>query len=141
MALELDSKALSHRFADKDLVAASFSQEAIDKSPPPPPNPAGPAAIGATQGGGNEATPNNHITRARYLERTEQVRRMPVAIMMIVDQGHVQDVIRALANSRLRFQNTQIQYHRFRGSITLEEPAGPVAKAPGPPATLGGVTT
>ena len=35
-----------------------------------------------------------------------------------------------MANSRLRFQNTQIQYHRFRGSITLEEPAGPVAETP-----------
>ena len=62
---------------------------------------------------------------------------MPVAIELIVDQGHIQDVIRALANSRLRFQNTQIQYERFRGTISLGEP-GPVAGEvpPGDPAAL-----
>jgi hypothetical protein len=139
----------SHRFADKGLVASAFSQEEINKTPPPPTNPAtGGAPVPGGPGGqapDTSMTPN-HIPRLRYLERNEQVRRMPVGIVMIVDQGHVQDVIRALSNSRLRFQNTQIHYERFRGSISLDEPTGadegrPAGFPPGvlvPPGSKGG---
>jgi hypothetical protein len=131
--LELGEQARSHRFADKGLVATAFSQEEISKAPQPaanptagPPLPGGPSAQAA-----DTSTTTNGIPRLRYLERTEQVRRMPVALVMIVDQAHVQDVIRALSNSRLRFQNTQIHYERFRGSISLDGPGG-VADGRGP---------
>ncbi len=128
----------SHRFADKDLEMAAFSAAAVEeekKKAPPPAAGAAPGGGGAAQGPDTSFTPN-HIPRRRYLERTEQVRRMPVAMVLIVDQGHVQDVIRALSNSRLRFQNTQIHYERFRGLISLDGPAG-VADAPAPGAPSG----
>jgi hypothetical protein len=113
----------SNRFAGKGLVAAAVSDDAKKNAPAPPP-PSGPTLGTAA----NAAAPNldntpNGIPRLRYLERTEQVRRMPVAMVMIVDQAHVQDVLRALSNSRLRFQNTQVHYERFRGVISLEEPS------------------
>ena len=59
---------------------------------------------------------------------------MPIGMVLIVDQGHVQDVLRALANSRLRFCDTQIHIERFRGSITLGLPE-PVDTPAAPPVT------
>jgi hypothetical protein len=118
----------SHRFANREPVMSSFSDEEVKKAPPPPTMGAGgagdptmglPAGIGGLDP--TVATPNG-LTRKRYVERTDQVRRMAVAVTLIVDQGHIQDVIRALSNSRLRFQNTQIHYDRFRGTINLGNP-------------------
>jgi hypothetical protein len=122
----------SNRFAGKTLIGSAVSEEEKKKlAAATPANPA-PTGGGDLRGGGpfggagptnsQDFTPNG-IPRNRYLERTDQVRRMPVALVMIVDEAHVQDVLRALANSRLRFQNTQFHYERFRGIINLEEPA------------------
>lgn len=55
--------------------------------------------------------------RRRYVEITPQVRRMPVAIVVVVDQAYIQDMLLAFANSPLRFQITQVTWHRFRGNI------------------------
>lgn len=55
---------------------------------------------------------NADLNRERYLDFTEQVRWMPVGIVLIVDQQYMQDVQVAVANSRLRLQPTQIAYHR-----------------------------
>jgi hypothetical protein len=69
------------------------------------------------------------LVRNRYLETTEQVRRMPIGMVLIVDQSHVQDVLTAFAKSPLRFQTTQVEWRRYRGSIQppLEDarPEGP----------------
>jgi hypothetical protein len=131
--LKMGTKALSHRFADKDLVRSAISEEEVKKLPPaPPPAPgAAPGAPGAAAAPDVDTTPNG-LSRKRYLERTEQVRRMPVAITMIVDQSHVQDVLRALSNSRLRFQNTQIHYERFRGLLSMDGGGGAADVPPGP---------
>jgi hypothetical protein len=135
----------SHRFAFKPLAMTSFSDEEFKRAPPPP-------AVGGDGTGGapplarggrgappaaNDAnfTPNG-IDRRRYLERTEQVRRMPVALVLIVDQAHVQDVIRALSNSRLRFQNTQFHYERYRGTISLGMPEMQAGAAPPVPGAV-----
>jgi hypothetical protein len=59
----------------------------------------------------------------RYVDVTEQVRRMPVGIVVIVDQSYIQDVLLAFANSPLRFQVTQVTWSRFRGDLGLG-PAG-----------------
>jgi hypothetical protein len=114
----------SHRFASRPLVMAAFSEEAVKNSP----QPATPApALGGSPlpglGGGAASTDltDNGVPRSRYLEKNEQVRRMPVAITLVVDQAHVQDVLRALANSRLRFQDTQVHMERFRGVITFDQ--------------------
>ncbi|MGL4421164.1 MAG: hypothetical protein ACRCZF_10905, partial [Gemmataceae bacterium] len=63
--------------------------------------------------------------RKRYLELTEQVRRMPVGIVVVVDQSYVPDVLVAYANSSFRFQVVQHHFRRFRGS--LESPTAPGA--------------
>jgi hypothetical protein len=77
----------------------------------------------------------NGLTKARYVHMTEQVRRMPIGVVLIVDQMHVQDVVRAFANSRLRFQNTQFHWQRFHGGLGLGNAmtgAGMPGAAPGP---------
>jgi hypothetical protein len=125
----------SNRFSGKALVAAAVSEEEKKKAAAaaPPPPPTGTATSDTRFGGGanpQDSTPNG-IPRNRYLERTDQVRRLPIALVLIVDEAHVQDVLRALANSRLRFQNTQVHYQRFRGIINLEEPT-PIASDQAP---------
>lgn len=55
--------------------------------------------------------------KKRYLEVTPQVRRMPVGIVVVVDQAYMQDMLLAFANSPLRFQITQVAWTRFRGSL------------------------
>jgi hypothetical protein len=123
----------SHRFANVNRVTAAFSQEEITKAAAAAPPPSGPpgAPAGAAGPGADTGFTQNGVPRYRYVERNEQVRRMDVAIVMIVDQAHVQDVIRALANSRLRFQNTQVHYERYRGVISLDEPSESEPPTPG----------
>jgi hypothetical protein len=67
----------------------------------------------------NQNLTKNGLLKARYVHMTEQVRRMPIGVVLIVDQMHVQDVVRAFANSRLRFQNTQFHWQRFHGGLGL----------------------
>src|SRR5205085_569978 len=69
---------------------------------PPPPPAAGAQAVPA------EPTPNG-IPRARYMFVSENARHMPVAMLLVVEQTHVHDVLVALSNSRLRVQTTQVQ--------------------------------
>jgi hypothetical protein len=56
-------------------------------------------------------------TKKRYLDITKEVRRMPVAIVLVVDQSYIQDVLLAFSNSPLRFQITQLSWTRFRGTL------------------------
>lgn len=55
--------------------------------------------------------------RERYIEVSKQVRRMPVALVLLVDQLFMQDALVAYANSPLRFQVTQTHWKRFRGTL------------------------
>jgi hypothetical protein len=76
-------------------------------------------------------TPNG-LERLRYLDVNEQVRRVPLGIVLLVDQAHVQDVLTAFANSQrpgsiLRLQPTQVDWHRYRGEF---KPKTGDAKAP-----------
>jgi hypothetical protein len=56
--------------------------------------------------------------KKRYLEVTKQVRRMPVGIVVVVDQAYMQDMLLAFANSPLRFQITQVNWTRFRDTLS-----------------------
>ena len=56
--------------------------------------------------------------RERYIEVSKQVRRMPVALVLLVDQLFMQDALVAYANSPLRFQVTQSHWKRFRGTLS-----------------------
>ncbi len=68
------------------------------------------------------------LVRDRYLDATQEVRRMPVAVVVLIDQGHVPELLAALTNSRLRLQITQVGWQHFRGSLTPPPPP-PVAGA------------
>jgi hypothetical protein len=71
-------------------------------------------------------------TKKRYIESTTQVRRMPVAIAVIVDQSYLEDTLTAFANSPLRLQITQVHWQRFRGTLGEPTTGGGFAGAPGP---------
>jgi hypothetical protein len=67
------------------------------------------------------------LRRRRYSEITQQVRRMPVAMVLIVDQHNIQDVLAAFANSKLRLLTTQWEWHRYYGDIKPNLPQSPTA--------------
>jgi hypothetical protein len=72
----------------------------------------GPGMMG--MGSGN-LTPHG-LRRDRYLQANAYVRSMPIALVLVVDQSHIQDVETALLNSRLRIQITQeswVRAHNF----------------------------
>jgi hypothetical protein len=82
---------------------------------------------------GREAKSGLGLDKVRYLESSDQVRRMPLAILLIVDQSNVQDVLTTFARSRMRFQVTQVEWKRYRGSIQpviLADDGRPEAGAP-----------
>ncbi len=81
-------------------------------------------------GGGNTApvgnrTPNNDIERDRYLQPASTdknqkplpSRHLPLAIQLVVEQAHMHDVMVALANSRLRFQITQVEFQHDKNFV------------------------
>jgi hypothetical protein len=72
--------------------------------------------VGQRSGGGTVDTVLN-ANKKRYVEVTPGVRRMPVAIAVVVDQAYMQDVLLAFANSQLKFQITQVNWNRFRGTL------------------------
>jgi hypothetical protein len=72
---------------------------------------------GGGAGSGSSAKTVNGLEINRYLEVSEQVRRMPVGLALVVDQEHIQDVLTAIANSPLRIQTTQWHWRRFHGDI------------------------
>ncbi len=71
----------------------------------------------AGKAGGGTVETTIEANRKRYIKLTENVRRMPIAVAVIVDQAYMQDVLLAFANSPLRFQLTQSNWARFRGAI------------------------
>ncbi len=114
----------SHRTADKPLVMGAVSEEEKKKTANAPPEGADPNAPPAAAGAEKSTS---GIDRLRYLTVTKQVRRMPIGLVLIVDQAHVQDILRAFANSRLHFQTTQVHLTRNRGQGT-----GAMPPMPGP---------
>jgi hypothetical protein len=83
---------------------------------------------GAPTGTPANITPNNNIERNRYLQAPKEgdapekpSRHLPLAIALIVDQSNMHDVLVALANSRLRIQITQVEFHRARGIKPLSD--------------------
>jgi hypothetical protein len=80
-------------------------------------DPSAGAAQGQSEGGGDVPSVLDS-NRKRYVDQpTTQVRRMPVAICVVVDQAYIQDVLLAYANSPMRFQITQWHWQRFRGTL------------------------
>lgn len=100
--------------------------------------PGGAGAAGGTRGGGSTREGGGAVgtvvdgNKARYVDVTPQVRRMPVAISLITDQAYIQDVLLAYANSPLRFQVTQVHWQRFRGNLGGPAGGGGSAGGTGP---------
>jgi hypothetical protein len=69
--------------------------------------------------------------RKRYLEWTDQVRRVPVALVLVVDQMFIPDVLIAYANSDFRFWTVQTHWKRFHGSLATQSPTGSTTNIPG----------
>lgn len=92
-----------------------------DDGPVGPGGPRGPAGAAGARTGNPETVLDGN--KKRYLAQNDQVRRMPVAIVLVVDQMFMQDAMVAYTNSPLRFQITQSHWKRFRG--TLGGPAAP----------------
>ncbi|HZY89736.1 MAG TPA: hypothetical protein VFE78_33250, partial [Gemmataceae bacterium] len=71
------------------------------------------AGAGGSGGSGQppDLTSRNGIDRVRYLNVTDQCRHLPFGMVLVVDQAHIPDVELALANSRLRIQTTQVEFH------------------------------
>jgi hypothetical protein len=69
--------------------------------------------------GGNDLTKHNLIRNRylNYLDVTPQSRRVPVAVVLIVDQDHVDRVLTAFGNSMLRFVTQQFAINRYPGSL------------------------
>ncbi len=84
----------------------------------------GGTATAKKYGGGGAISTVIDGNKKRYLVVNDQVRRMPVGIVVVVDQAYMQDVLLAFANSPLRFQITQVTWTRFRGTLTGLNPGG-----------------
>jgi hypothetical protein len=64
---------------------------------------------------------DNGINKVRYMEVTEQFRRLPVALVLVVDQDHIERVLTAFRNSPMRFKITQITMNRYAHSLEVTE--------------------
>ncbi|HZT78811.1 MAG TPA: hypothetical protein VFA26_01205 [Gemmataceae bacterium] len=112
--------------------------------------PPGGGVTGAVPGGGmmpgagrgsGDLTPNG-LDRKRYIQVTPQVRRMPLAMVLVLDQQYIPDVLAALANSRLRIQTTQVHWkHETRGLLAAggSHPDGLGMDGPVPDGGMGGL--
>jgi hypothetical protein len=92
-----------------------------------PTGPRGKAPAPRPGGGAAPQTSNDFteagLARDRYMEDpTRYVRRMPVGMELVVDQTNIQDVLTAMANSKLRIQITQWHWVRFYGDIKPKLP-------------------
>ena len=59
----------------------------------------------------------------RYQEVTPQFRRLPVAVVLIVDQNHVDRVQNTFNNSKLRFLTTQVLVNHYPQSLRPQVPS------------------
>jgi hypothetical protein len=112
---------------DKPAATTTGAGGGEGSSMPPPGLMAG--GVPGMKGGGAanpvDGTPENGLPRSRYAMITDQVRLMPVAMKLTVDQAYVQDVLTAVANSRLRIEVTQVQEERAHGVVLTSSPAKP----------------
>ncbi len=130
---------------------------AADPAAPPPmqgeggPGPGSPGGIGGIGGGlalaGAKSGPKEAVllgNKLRYVEATDQVRRMPVALSVVLDLAFEQDLLVQFTNSPMRFHVTQTGWQRFRGALPRSAPAGgglpgqPGLPGPGQPGLPGG---
>lgn len=156
---ELQMSAFSTAAAAAEGAAAGVAPGSTPGAPVGPSTGGGPPGPGgrggmSTPGAGNDgagAGPAdrtfNGLVRRRYIHLTAQVRAVPVGMTIIADQAYVQDVLTAIANSKIRFQTVQTHLARFRSSLAYSttgsssgpmppggmEGSGPMPPTPGGP--------
>ena len=121
--------------AEAEAAAAAMTQGGPGGMPGMPPGMPGssssssegrsPGGLGVPGVGAGGLTPDLVLNAnlKRYIDTTDQVRRSPVAVVLVLDQMYLQDALAAYANSSLRFQVTQYHWKRFRD--TTNSLAGP----------------
>jgi hypothetical protein len=57
------------------------------------------------------------LNKNRYTDANAQVRHMPIAMAVLMDEDHIHDFLGALANSRLKIQTLQIHWNHSRDKI------------------------
>jgi hypothetical protein len=164
--IEVGTKlALSHRTATRTLVNhPQFPVEAAPTDPnatttgmdpttttPAAPGP-GPGSRDGEGSGGANTTVKPGVDPLRYFETSKQVRRLPVGMVLVIDQAYIPDVLTAVANSRMQMFTTQTQMRRIgaiqppqetlTGQPVNPQPGpgvgGPGPIGPPPPAPVGG---
>ena len=89
-------------------------------------------------GGANDKASDVHkIPLSNYLEVTTELRRLPVAMALVVREDNINQVLNALANSRLRFHITQVTWNRIPG-LPRPAPVGGVGGGGGAGVGAGG---
>lgn len=79
----------------------------------------------------------NHLNPVRYIQVTQAVRRMPIGLVLVVDQRYLDEILAAFANSPVRLFVNQIGWQHVKQSIS----APPKPTKSGTPATAAGPTT
>lgn len=95
----------------------------------------GRGTFGGGGGGAGEVSPNQKITLNRYVQVDNELRRIPVALVMVVDATAITDIIGAMSNSRLRFQVTLAPWTKVPA---LGKPGGNTGSGAPPPPPGGG---
>ncbi len=89
------------------------------------------AGTGALPSAAPDRTLNINLDRNRYLFVTDQSRHLPLAMTLTVDQSHLADILVAIANSRLRFQTTQVEFRRQPAGANVASSGTGNGEAPG----------
>lgn len=89
---------------------------------PMPGMPTGPMGGGTTKAASSIS--KNGFDFKRYTEKTPQSRRIPVAVVLIIEQSHLSKVQTAFSNSNLRFLTTQVLLNRYSKNISPLIPSG-----------------
>jgi hypothetical protein len=98
---------------------------------------------GNMAGGGQAGLSKNGLVLNRYTDANDQVRHMPVGMVVIVEEDHIPEFLAAVANSKLRIETQQMHWHHIREKIKpdVKESSGPPAVGKTQPTpTAGGPT-
>jgi len=115
--IAVGSKPYRPEDAKKEAVAADGADPMGGNLPAPMMMPMG-GGFGGDQFGNQQANVGvNGVLFDRYIEVTEQSRRVPVGVALIVDQDHIDRVLTAFNNSKMRFLTTQVLINRYPNSV------------------------
>ncbi len=78
-------------------------------------------------GGGDGGTTKNGMVINRYFDTNDQVRHFPVALVLVIDEENIPQVLSAVANSKLRVQITQCHWQHSRAKLTPPSADSPAA--------------